>query len=517
MQGKEKLAQLVNKLKLGNEESFSEIYNLTNKYIFYVIMKITKNEEQTYDLMQETYIQIYNKISTLEDSKAFLSWAGRIATNKTYRYMQKYRKEVLVDEEGQYIFDNTFEEREEFIPHEVLESEEKKRLIREIIESLSEVQKLTVYKYYFYMQSISQIAEDMECSEGTVKSRLNYARKKIEEGVLDLEKKGTKLYGFGALPVLFMLLKEEAKSQSLSHKGVTDLFKGISEAVNIKSENNINSDAEVDNFNSENNNDKSSSIDNGEGSLDVNNDSLNKNNVKSYDDITNKAIGKSLLAGKMIKGGIALLTAATVAGVAMAISYLNNNNESENIDNSIQTGVSESVNDEDNKNEEVSYSEEESIDKTILIENTLEQAKILHEFSITGNYIGFDNYKEVINSIGVDEEGPYGWAEINWVDSMIHDLSGTMESLSNKIKELNEIGDFTEEEKQGIDEVKQMINIFINNQDFINDISSNFELVASYNTDDEFLMINVETAKEFLNEVLPRYKDQMDILKKLIS
>lgn len=135
----------------------------------------------------------------------------------------------------------------------------------------------------------------------------------------------------------------------------------------------------------------------------------------------------------------------------MAISYLNNNNESDNIDTSIQTGVSESVNDEDNSNEEVSYSDEENIDKTILIE------------------------------------------------------------------EINKINNFTEEEKQGIDEVKQMINIFINNQDFINDISSNFELVASYNTDDEFLIINVETAKEFLNEVLPRYKDQMDILKKLVS
>lgn len=426
--------------------------------------------------------------------------------------MQKYRKEVLVDEEGEYIFDNTFEEREEFIPHEILESEEKKRLIREIIESLSEVQKLTVYKYYFYMQSISQIAEDMECSEGTVKSRLNYARKKIEEVVLDLEKKGTKLYGFGALPLLFMLLREEAKSQSLSHKGVTNAFKGISEAVNIKSENNINIDSEIDNFDNEN----LCSEDNNKGSLDENNDLLEESNINKYSDTTNKAIGKSLLAGKMIKGGIALLTAATIAGGAMAISYLNNN-ESENIDTSIQTGISESVNDEDNKNEEVSYSEEESIDKTILIENTLDQAKILHEVSITGNYIGFDNYKQVINSIGVDEDGPYGWAEINWVGDMIHDLSGTMESLSNKIKELNEIGDFTEEEKQGIDEIKQMINIFINNQDFINDISNNFDLVANYSTDDEFFKINVETAKEFLNEVLPRYKDQMDILKKLIS
>lgn len=517
MQNKEKLEQLVDELKLGNEESFSEIYNLSNKYIFYVIMKITKNEEETYDLMQETYIQIYNKISTLEDSKAFLSWAGRIATNKTYRYMQKNRKELLVDKENEYIFDNTFEEREEFIPHEVLENEEKKRLIREIIESLSEVQKLTVYKYYFYMQSISQIAEDMECSEGTVKSRLNYARKKIEEGVLDLEKKGTKLYGFGALPVLFMLLREEAKSQDLSSKSLMDTFNGISESVNIKLGNDVNSDAEINNFNNENNNDNSSSIDNGEDSLDVNNDSLNKSNVKSYDDITNKAIGKSLLAGKMIKGGIALLTAATVAGGAMAISYLNNNNESENIDTSIQTGVSESVNDEDNSNEEVSYSDEENIDKTILIEEISEQAKVLYEFSVTGNYMGFDNYEDVINSIGVDEEGPYGWAEINWVDGMVHDLLGIIENLCNEIEEINKINDFTEEEKQGIYEVKQMINIFINNQDFINDISSNFELVASYNTDDEFLIINVETAKEFLNEVLPRYKNQMDILKKLVS
>ena len=76
----------------------------------------------------------------------------------------------------------------------------------------------------------------------------------------------------------------------------------------------FNSDTEIDNFNSENNNDNSSSIDNGEGSLDVNNDSLNKSNVKSYDYITNKAIVKSLLAGKMIKSGIALLTVATVAG-----------------------------------------------------------------------------------------------------------------------------------------------------------------------------------------------------------
>lgn len=455
MKDKEKLEKLVNQLKLGNEESFSEIYNQTNKYIFYVIMKITQNEEQTFDLVQETYIQIYNKISSLEDPKAFLSWAGRIATNKTYRYMKKYRKELLVDEESEYIFDSIFEEREEFIPHEILESEEKKRLIRKIIESLSEVQKLTVYKYYFYMNSISQIAEDMECSEGTVKSRLNYARKKIEEAVLDLEKKGTKLYGVGALPVFFMLLREEADTQALSKKVVADTFKGISDGINFKRD--------------------------------------------SY--VTNKAIGKSSLAKKAIKVVITLLITTSIAGGAIAIMFLDNN-KSENINN--------------NENNEISYSEGENIDKIILIETTLEQAKVLYDFSITGDYSGFDNYKEVINSIGVNEDGPYGWVEINWVEGMINDLSGIIESILNQIEELYKISDFTKEEKNSIDEIQKMLNIFINNQDFINDISKNFELVANYSTDEEFFMINVVTAKDFLAEALPRYKNQIDILKNII-
>jgi hypothetical protein len=50
----------------------------------------------------------------------------------------------------------------------------------------------------------------MECPPGTVKSRLNYARQQIKSGVEDYEKKGIKLYGVASLPVISMLLKEQA-------------------------------------------------------------------------------------------------------------------------------------------------------------------------------------------------------------------------------------------------------------------------------------------------------------------
>jgi hypothetical protein len=52
----------------------------------------------------------------------------------------------------------------------------------------------------------------MECAPGTVKSRLNYARQQIKKGVEEYERKGVKLYGMGAVPILTILLREEAES-----------------------------------------------------------------------------------------------------------------------------------------------------------------------------------------------------------------------------------------------------------------------------------------------------------------
>ena len=77
----------------------------------------------------------------------------------------------------------------------------------EIIDTLPEDQRVVISMYYYEGMSVRQIAEELGITENTVKSRLSYGRKKIETKVLDLEKKGTKLYGLAPIPFLLLLLR----------------------------------------------------------------------------------------------------------------------------------------------------------------------------------------------------------------------------------------------------------------------------------------------------------------------
>lgn len=213
----EALFAAVQKLKDGADGDYNLVYELSEKYIYKIINDIVKNHHTTEDLMQETYLQIYNKIDTLQDARAFYVWAGRIATNLTLRHVQKYRKETLAvaDEEGStdFVFDVATDDNECFIPENALMDKEKQRLIAEIIDNLSVEQKLSVQYFYYEEMSVRDIAQVMECSEGTVKSRLNYARKSIKDAVIDLDvKQGTRLYSLGSLPLFWLVFRESVEA-----------------------------------------------------------------------------------------------------------------------------------------------------------------------------------------------------------------------------------------------------------------------------------------------------------------
>ncbi len=208
---KERQIALITAVQNGDsaaaDEFFGEIYN----DVYYFALKTVKDETLACDITQETLIEVFKKIGELRDPAAFPAWCRQIAFFQCTRYFRK-KKDVILDEdeEGASIFDNIKEESAEFIPDEALDRKDFQKTILAFIDTLSEEQRSAVMMFYFDELSVSQIAEIQGVSEGTVKSRLNYARKAIKAQVEEYEKKNnTKLRAFAFFPFFSWLFSSD--------------------------------------------------------------------------------------------------------------------------------------------------------------------------------------------------------------------------------------------------------------------------------------------------------------------
>lgn len=202
------LAELVPAARAGDTCAQSELYTHYYNTVYYTAATVVKDEEAALDIVQDSFLKAFTQLETLSNPEAFPAWIKRIATNNARNWLRKrnpllFSQIAETDEEGNEMpveiedLDLTRQ------PEEMLDAKTKKELLWAIIDTLSDEQRLVVNMFYFQGVSVADIAQELAVSQNTVKSRLNYARKKIEIKVLDLEKQGTKLYGMA--PVAFFV------------------------------------------------------------------------------------------------------------------------------------------------------------------------------------------------------------------------------------------------------------------------------------------------------------------------
>ncbi|MBQ5797649.1 MAG: RNA polymerase sigma factor, partial [Firmicutes bacterium] len=184
------LVGLVTRAQKGESAAMDELFAAFYNDVYYFALKTVKDSDTACDITQETFLEIINTIGNLKEPAAFVTWMKQITYHQCTRYFRK-KQEVLVeeDEDGNTIFDTLADESEGAIPSEVYEKEEFRNTILGIINELTEEQRSAVMMYYFDELSVGQIARIQSTSEGTVKSRLNYARKAIKKSVESYEKK----------------------------------------------------------------------------------------------------------------------------------------------------------------------------------------------------------------------------------------------------------------------------------------------------------------------------------------
>ena len=196
------------------EEGYNFLYQQTYQKSYYVALKYMKQEEEAADVLQDAYIKAFQNLDQLQEPDKFPGWFSRIVASRALDELRK-KKAVLFsqmqteDSEEVSMEELLVDERVENRPELAMDREETSRLVQEMIAGLSDEQRMCVMMFYIEQMSVKNIAEVTGVSENTVKSRLKYGRKNIEEKVLELERKGTKLYGITPFPFfLYFLLRD---------------------------------------------------------------------------------------------------------------------------------------------------------------------------------------------------------------------------------------------------------------------------------------------------------------------
>lgn len=207
---------LINLAINKDEFATAELYRRTYDDVYREIFAYIKNKDQIEDLVSETYIQGFKKLEQLNKPSSFLPWIKTIGRNKAIDVLRKKNPKVSIDsfdvlnenfDEKGLRFEEKFADKNAKIPLEEIDRRETHRLMEEILDSIPEEQSCVVKMFYYDEMSIREIAGILGCSENTVKSRLSYGRNKIQQQVLALEKKGTKLYGLAPIPFFVFLLR----------------------------------------------------------------------------------------------------------------------------------------------------------------------------------------------------------------------------------------------------------------------------------------------------------------------
>ena len=184
-------SRLIKQMQKGNQSAFEEFYKLTSQKAYFIALKITQNEHDAEDILQESYIKALEKINEIDASQNVTSWFLKIVSNKS-KDLLRSRNRIAFEGEEETIFEEIPEEKAEFCPEENLNQEELRLEVMAAIDELTDEKRACIMMMYFGDMSVKEIAESIEVPESTVKNRLYTARKDLKTR---FEKNGNVFYG----------------------------------------------------------------------------------------------------------------------------------------------------------------------------------------------------------------------------------------------------------------------------------------------------------------------------------
>jgi RNA polymerase sigma-70 factor (ECF subfamily) len=175
---------VVQRVQAGDVAAFDQLMLKYRERVFGVVYNLTSNREDSSDLTQDAFIKAFQAINRFNGQSSFFTWLYKIAVYTTLTHLRRNRLrsffslEKLQEEDvGSKILDQVADkntaDRDTYL-HELQEK------LNEAMQKLSIKHRTVISLFEIDGLSHTEIAQIMECSEGTVRSRLHYAKQFLQ-------------------------------------------------------------------------------------------------------------------------------------------------------------------------------------------------------------------------------------------------------------------------------------------------------------------------------------------------
>lgn len=185
--------EAVEKAKQGDQKAKEVLYTETCQSVYFLARNMVKSDEDAMDIVHDSYICVFQSLDNIKNAAGFKSYLRTTVANRCKNYLKKKKPLYLSDmtEDGTEL---ELEDTDGVIPGELVGNEDVIECVRRVVESLPEEQRMCVILRYYNEMSLQEIADTLEVSLGTVKSRLSRASKKMRDEIERLEKEENKKF-----------------------------------------------------------------------------------------------------------------------------------------------------------------------------------------------------------------------------------------------------------------------------------------------------------------------------------
>ncbi|MEL6822612.1 MAG: sigma-70 family RNA polymerase sigma factor [Calditrichota bacterium] len=181
---KNNILQLVELTKQGDEQAFTELVTIYSDRVYNLALRILRKQDDAADILQETFIKVYEKINTFDGRADFFTWVYRIATNLALMKLRKEKRTVVTDKDLEEHFDRPDSveiQKWRDSPMERMLSEEFRQHLDKAVDSLSEIYRSVFVLRDLEGMSIKETSKILNITETNVKVRLKRARMFLRE------------------------------------------------------------------------------------------------------------------------------------------------------------------------------------------------------------------------------------------------------------------------------------------------------------------------------------------------